>query len=63
MVLALDQRHAAGILDDYPLLEPKSHCLEKDVRDPWGGPLAKYREVRDDLGLLLSRFIDFITAG
>lgn len=63
IVLAVEHRHAAYLVEEYPLLKPKIRWLDKTVRDPYGGPVTIYREVRNELRDLLSSFVGSFTVG
>lgn len=58
IVLPVQRDHADHLIEDFPDAAPKIRFLEYDVPDPYLGPLTEYREKRDVLIGLLSRFID-----
>lgn len=58
IVVPVQRDHADHIIEDFPDAAPKIRFLECDVPDPYLGPLAEYREKRDVLISLLSRFIE-----
>lgn len=57
IIVGVERRHAAHLLEDYPSAHQKLRFLESDVRDPYSGPLEEYRTRRDELKGLLSRLI------
>ena len=63
LIVTIQRDHADYLIEDFPKIAPKIRQLESDVRDPYCGPPAEYREVRDTLHGLLSRLIDLLGAG
>jgi protein-tyrosine phosphatase len=57
VVLTVQRSHKAHLLEDCPSIEQKLRLLESDVRDPYCGPIAEYRNVRDQLKSLLAQFV------
>jgi protein-tyrosine-phosphatase len=57
VVITVQRRHAAHLMEDYPWAETKIRCLERDVRDPYCYPVEEYRIVRDELSQLLALFV------
>ncbi len=45
--------HGEHLIDEFPDVAKKIRLLAKDVSDPFGGSLERYREVRDQLRVLL----------
>jgi protein-tyrosine phosphatase len=58
VIVCVNNGHADYLIEDYPDISPKIHRLESDIRDPYGEPAAEYREVRNELQVLLSRLFD-----
>ncbi|PYV23458.1 MAG: hypothetical protein DMG27_15630 [Acidobacteria bacterium] len=58
LVVTVQQEHADYFAEDFPEATSKLRCLQPDVPDPYCGPLAEYRQVRDILKDLLLRFIE-----
>jgi protein arginine phosphatase len=57
LVVTVQRSHAAYLLEEYPEAKQKVCFLECDVPDPYNGSLADYRKARDQLEVLLSRFV------
>jgi protein-tyrosine-phosphatase len=57
LVVTVQRSHAAYLLEEYPEATQKVCFLEPDVPDPYNGSLADYRKARDQLEVLLSRFV------
>ena len=53
----LQHDHADYFREEFPMAESKIRILERDVADPFCGPIGKYREVREDLAQQLSPFV------
>ena len=58
VILAVQRNHAAHLAEEFPQIASKIKCLGSDVPDPYNGSLTQYRETRDLLGVLLSKFIE-----
>lgn len=56
LILSLTQNINEDLLEEYPNLAPKLRCLASDIRDPYCGSMAVYRDVRDTLRTLLLDF-------
>ena len=46
IVPAVQQSHKEYLLEQYPEVAGKVRCLACDVRDPYGGSMSDYREVK-----------------
>ena len=57
IVVTVQRDHAADLLEAYPEAKRKVCFLEHDVPDPYNGSLADYRKARDQLEVLLARFV------
>lgn len=57
-VVPVQRNHADHLIEDFPDAAPKIRFLAADVLDPYCGPVAEYREKRDILNNLLSRFVE-----
>jgi protein-tyrosine-phosphatase len=58
LVVPVQRCHADHLVEDFPEAAKKIHFLEADVQDPCSGPVTEYREKRDVLENLLSRFVE-----
>ena len=56
-VVTVQRSHVMYLLEEYPEAKPKVCVLASDVPDPYHGSLADYRKARDQLAVLLSRFV------
>ncbi len=61
IVVAVEQRHADHIVEEYPRLTVRIICLEPDVPDPYNGDLPEYRETRDLLKRLLPKVVSSLS--
>jgi protein-tyrosine phosphatase len=57
LILLLQESHMDAFLETYPDFSVKLRYVGTDVRDPYCGSLADYREVRDVLQKLLAQFV------
>jgi protein-tyrosine phosphatase len=57
-VVPVQRDHADYLIEDFPDAAAKIRYLEADVPDPYCGPVTEYREKRDVLNNLLSRFVE-----
>ena len=62
IVLCMEEYHKQSILLDYPSSTSKIKTLAewagdpgRDIEDPYGGTLATYREVRDEITKLIQK--------
>jgi protein-tyrosine-phosphatase len=60
IVIPLDDWVRDKLCDRCPAVEAKIRCLEDEVLDPVGCPIETYRERRDQLEELLTRFLDHL---
>jgi protein-tyrosine-phosphatase len=71
MIVVMTESHRAGILDQFPEVEPKVFLIKSfgsskvpaDISDPYGGSLNVYRKTRDEIDRALSDLILFIRTG
>ena len=62
LVVPVQRNHADHLIEDFPEAAKKIRFLETDVPDPYCGPVTEYREKRDVLNNLLSRFVESLAS-
>jgi protein-tyrosine-phosphatase len=62
LIVPMCRNQAVHLLEDFPELASKVRVLERDVADPYGKPIEPYRDVRDELHELLTRFVQVLHA-
>jgi protein-tyrosine phosphatase len=58
VIITVQRNHAAHLAEEFPQISSKIKCLGSDIPDPYNGSLTQYRETRDLLRVLLSKFIE-----
>ncbi|MEA2638960.1 MAG: protein arginine phosphatase [Chloroflexota bacterium] len=56
VIIAMEERLASYVREQYPDVADEVHTLGRDIEDPVGGPLASYRACRDLLQTSLAEF-------
>jgi protein-tyrosine-phosphatase len=57
MVVPVDRAYGAELRERFPQVDRKLRLLDRDVADPAGQDLARYRTTRDELCRLLTAFV------
>jgi protein-tyrosine-phosphatase len=57
-VVAVQRSLADHVVENFPEIGSKVHHLQSDVRDPYCGSIAEYRDARDQLRSLLLLLVD-----